>query len=145
MLKTHRLIRTEQKRFLRLTLWASQFLKNLLWDLCLFSLSFLDRIYENCDYLKMRFFFKIINSLSNNSEVDIGEWAVVQTRCLIFVQTENLNLNINKNKVIRPKSRASALSKKVFQTDRQTDSFFFKKTFEMAVYSFKFLLHYSET
>jgi len=33
-----------------------------------------------------------------------------------------------RNKVIRPKSRASALSKKVRQTDRQT-FFFFKKTF----------------
>ena len=45
-----------------------------------------------------------------------------------------------KNKVIRLKSRASAFSKNVRQTDRQT--FFFKKTFEMAVY---YLLHYKET
>ena len=36
------------------------------------------------------------------------------------------------NKVIRPKSRASALLKKVRKTNRQT--FFFKKTVEMAVY-----------
>ena len=35
------------------------------------------------------------------------------------------------NKVIRPRSHASALSKKV----RQTDKTFFKKTFEMAFYS----------
>ena len=48
------------------------------------------------------------------------------------------------NKVIRPKSRASALSKK---SGRQTDKqfFFFKKTFEMAAYSSKFLLYHSET
>ena len=48
-----------------------------------------------------------------------------------------------KNKVIRPKSRASALSKKVRQTDRQT--IFFKKTFETAIYYSKLLLHYLET
>ena len=47
-----------------------------------------------------------------------------------------------KNKVIRPKSRASALSKK---GDRQTNNFCFKKTFEMAVYSSKLLLYHSET
>ena len=49
-----------------------------------------------------------------------------------------------KNKVIRLKSRASALSKKGRQTDRQT-IFIFKKIFEMAAYSSKFLLFYSET
>ena len=49
----------------------------------------------------------------------------------------------NKNKVIRPKLRASALSKK---SGRQTDKhFFFKKTFEIAVYSIIFLLYHSET
>ena len=47
------------------------------------------------------------------------------------------------NKVIRPKSRASAFSKK---SGRQTDKhFFFKKIFEMAVFSSKILLYYSET
>ena len=47
------------------------------------------------------------------------------------------------NKVIRPKSRASALSKK---SGRQTDKqFVFKKTLETAVYSTKFLLYHSET
>ena len=49
------------------------------------------------------------------------------------------------NKVNRPKSRSSALAKiKIRQTDRQT-FFFLKKTFKMAIYSSKFLLHYSET
>ena len=48
------------------------------------------------------------------------------------------------NKVIRPKSRASALSKNVRQTDRQT-IFFFKKTFQTAIYYSEVLLHYSET
>ena len=48
----------------------------------------------------------------------------------------------DKNKVIRPKSRAPALSKKV--TDRQT-IFFFKKTFETAINYSKLLLHYLET
>ena len=46
------------------------------------------------------------------------------------------------NKVIRPKSRASALTKKVRKTDRQTT--FFKKTFEIVVYLSKLLLYYSE-
>ena len=40
------------------------------------------------------------------------------------------------NKVIRPKSRALALSKR--QADRQTNNFFFKKTFETAIYFTKF-------
>ena len=40
-------------------------------------------------------------------------------------------------KVIRPKSRAPALPKKVRQTDKQF--FFFKKTFEIAIYATKFL------
>ena len=42
---------------------------------------------------------------------------------------EIISLHRKWNKVIRPKSCASALSKKVFQTDRQTDSFFFQKDF----------------
>ena len=43
--------------------------------------------------------------------------------------------------VIRPKSRASALPKK---SGGQTDKhFFFKKTFETAVYCTKFLLYHS--
>ena len=46
-------------------------------------------------------------------------------------------LDTSNNKVIRPKSRASALSKRVRQTDRKT--FFFKKTFEIASYTTKFL------
>ena len=50
---------------------------------------------------------------------------------------------LEENKVIRPKSRVSTLSKKGRQTDRHT--FFFKKTFEMAVYFSKFLLYHSET
>ena len=55
------------------------------------------------------------------------------------------HLSSTYNKVIRPKSRASALSKKVRQTDRQTVCFFFKKTFETAIYCSKLLLHYLET
>ena len=47
-----------------------------------------------------------------------------------------------KNKVIRPKSRASALSKKVRQTDRQT---FLKKTFKITVDCTNFPLHHSDT
>ena len=46
----------------------------------------------------------------------------------------------SENKVIRPKLRASSLSKRVRQTDRHI--FFFKKTFEMAIYSTKFLFYH---
>ena len=46
-------------------------------------------------------------------------------------------VDIRLNKVIRPKLRASALSKKVRQTDRQI--IFFKKTYEIAIYATKFL------
>ena len=50
--------------------------------------------------------------------------------------------DVIENKVIRPKSRALALSKTVGQTDRLTVSF--KKTFETSIYYSKVLLHYSE-
>ena len=46
------------------------------------------------------------------------------------------------NKVIRPKSRASAISKKS-QADRQTN-IFMKKTFEIAIHSTQFLFYHSE-
>ena len=50
---------------------------------------------------------------------------------------QSKNAHSKRNKVI--KSHASAISKKVRHTDRQT-FFFCKKTFEMAVYPTKFLL-----
>ena len=55
----------------------------------------------------------------------------------IWVLTNNFKgFDMKKNKVIRPKSRASALSKKSGrQTDEQTKTF--KKTFELATKSLK--------
>ena len=68
---------------------------------------------------------------------------IIKQKSSTFVTTVSILIV---NKVIRPKSRASALSKTVRQTDRQTDrnDFFFKTAFYTAIYYSKLLLHYSD-